>query len=347
MKPDDVKARLGEPFGERVLALLGDGPSTVWSLIARYGIDCEAVRNGTLHCAVGDRGLLELRERELQWQKRGAPVKMLDAVETAGRIGSAAYAGSLLDLRAGTIQPLAYARGLARAAISAGAKIYISSGVTGVERTNTNWTVHTAKGSVEAEWIVVATDAYTRAPWREVRREQIHLPYFNVATPPLSDELQRSILPNREGCWDTKKVLTSFRMDREGRLICGSIGALRGSGVKTHTAWAKRVLRSLFPQLGKVEFEAEWYGMIGTTTDHLPRFHRLAPNVISVCGYSGRGISPGTVFGRVLADYVLGTRREADLPLPVTMPKSVALRGLKESFYELGAELAHFTDARI
>ena len=58
------------------------------------------------------------QERERQWRARGAPVRLLDAAEAAAKIGTNAYAGALLDARAGTIQPLAYARGLARAAIA-------------------------------------------------------------------------------------------------------------------------------------------------------------------------------------------------------------------------------------
>ncbi|RWJ58758.1 MAG: FAD-binding oxidoreductase [Mesorhizobium sp.] len=346
MKPEDVKSTFGEPFGERVLELLGNGPAEVWALIDKYTIDCDAVRNGTLHCAVGQAGIIEIGERARQWEKRGAPVRLLNADETAARIGTTAYAGSLLDSRAGTIQPLSYARGLARAAMSAGARVYTSSGVTGADRSNGKWTVLTAGGSVQADWIVVATDAYTKAPWKEIRHQQVLLPYFNVATRPLPDTLRKTILPNCEGCWDTKKLLSSFRLDREGRLIMGSIGALRGTGATTHQAWATRSLRKLFPQIGAVDLEAAWYGMIGTTSDHLPRFHHLAPNVVSICGYNGRGISPGTVFGRVLAERILGKARDADLPLPVTTPETVTLRALKENYYEAGAELAHFVDAR-
>ena len=123
---------------------------------------------------------------------------------------------------------------------------------------------------------------------------------------PLSAELQAAILPGREGCWDTRTILSSFRFDRAGRLVFGSVGALRGTGLAVHRAWAKRALAKIFPDIGAVEFEAQWYGMIGMTDNALPRFHRLAPNVVTFCGYNGRGIGPGTVFGRVLADHILG-----------------------------------------
>ena len=86
------------------------------------------------------------------------------------------------------------------------------------------------------------------------------MPYFNIATRPLSSNLSRSILPERQGCWDTKEVLSSFRLDQAGRLIIGSVGALAGTGAAIHRNWARRSLRRLFPQLGEIEFEAEWYG---------------------------------------------------------------------------------------
>ena len=77
------------------------------------------------------------------------------------------------------------------------------------------------------------------------------------------------------------------------------------------------------------------------TDDNLPRFHRLARNVVGFSGYNGRGIAPGTVFGKILAQLVSGEIGEADLPLPVTEPKAQSFRGVREAYYELGAQIAH------
>ena len=279
-----------------------------------------------------------------QWARRGANVKLLDAKETEAKVGTKAYAGSLLDLRAGTIQPLAYVRGLAHAAITAGATVFTGSPVIGAEEKNGKWVVKTAKGSVTANWVVVATNAYTNAPWPEVRAELVHLPYFNMATKPLSDNIKRSILPERQGVWDTKEVLSSFRFDQQGRLVFGSVGALRNTGAAVHKAWAKKSLKRLFPQIGEVEFEAEWYGKIGMTNDSLPKFHRLARNVVGFSGYNGRGIAPGTVFGKLLSQLVSGEINEDDLPLPVSDPKEQNFRGLREAYYEAGAQVAHVAE---
>lgn len=339
--PSEMIEALGADYGERALTLLGNGPAAVWETIAKYGIECEAVPNGTLHCAVGRAGAKEIAERAEQWGARGAPVTALSAEETARRVGSDTYSGALLDMRAGTIHPLAYALGLAQAALAAGAAIHTQSAVRAAVRAGAGWKVATERGSVTADWVIVATDAYGGAPWPEGRREQIPLPYFNFATQPLSPALQAAILPGREGCWDTKTVLSSFRFDRAGRLVFGSVGALRGTGLAIHRAWARRALTKLFPKIGRVDFEAEWYGTIGMTRDAVPRFHRLADRVVTFCGYNGRGIGTGTVFGRVVADLVLGRIAEKDLPLPVTTPDVPALPALREAYYETGAQIAH------
>ncbi|CDZ72628.1 Gamma-glutamylputrescine oxidoreductase [Neorhizobium galegae bv. orientalis] len=344
--PDDFPKELGPVYGERLLELLGNGPALVRELIDKHAIACELEKNGTLHCAVGPEGLKELEERARQWQKRGAPVTLLDAAETERRVGSSAYAGSLLDMRAGTLQPLAYARGLAHAAVKAGARLHTGSAVTSTGEVEGRKFVKTASGQVAADWVIVATDAYSTGPWEQVRREQVHLPYFNLATTPLSDNLRRSILAGREGCWDTKEILSSFRMDQAGRLVFGSVGALRGTGTAIHKSWARRSLKRIFPQLGEVEFEAEWYGKIGMTDNALPRLHKFGRNTIGFSGYNGRGIAPGTTFGKLLAKHILGEVSEADLPLPLSDPQEPAFRAIKEAYYETGAQVAHFAGER-
>jgi glycine/D-amino acid oxidase-like deaminating enzyme len=344
--PDRLADMLGDDHGERLLGLLGDAPKLVFDLIDRHRIACEVERAGTLHCAVGLKGLKELEARAAQWSRRGAPVELLNARDTEAKVGSSAYAGSLWDRRAGTIQPLAYARGLAGAALNAGAKIFTRSAVTSAGRIDGKWKLQTAAGHVIADRVIVATDAYATGPWSEVRTEQIHLPYFNFATEPLSANIRASILPERQGAWDTNEVLSSFRFDRAGRLVFGSFGALRGTGAAVHRSWAKRALKKLFPQIGEVRFEAEWYGLIGMTDDHLPRFHKLAENVTGFSGYNGRGIAPGTTFGRLLALHALGQLDEKDLPLPASAPTKPSFRSAKAAYYEVGSQLLHLIEAR-
>lgn len=344
--PEDLIATLGQDYGNRLLDFLGAGPAYVWEMVHRHAIDCEANPVGTLHAGVGKKGVAELTERARQWQKRGAPVDLLDKSEAAAMLGTSFYAGALLDRRAGTIQPLAYARGLARAATALGVAIHTQSPATALTRSANGWLVRTPNGSVSAKQVVLATDAYTRLLPQNIARQQVTLPYFNMATQPLAPDVAKSILPGRQGVWDTKEVLLSYRFDAMNRLVFGSVGALRNSGVAVHRAWAKRALRKLYPQITELRFEQEWFGNIGMTSDNLPRFHQLDDGIYSFCGYNGRGIAPGTVFGRAMAGLLSGDIAAAALPLPLSQPEPAALRGLRSAYYEAGAQLVHLTEAR-
>lgn len=345
--PDDAADVLGKTYGERLLHELSEAPNLVFELVDRHKIACEAVRNGTLHCAVGEDGLREINRRGEQWLKRGADVEILNRSATAAKLGNSAYKGALLDRRAGTIQPLAYARGLAKAAQENGARIFSRTSVLGAHAMPDGlWRLETPGGSVTANWVIVAGNAYIQGPWSAVRQELVSLPYFNCATTPLSAQVLKEILPERQGAWDTNAVLSSFRLDQEGRLIFGSVGALRFGGQKVHTEWAQRAISRIFPQLSRTDIEFSWFGRIGMTRDHVPRFHKLDRNVIGFLGYNGRGIGTGTVFGRALADFIVGKLDEGSLPLPVSSVSPQPLRRLKSTIYEAGAQLLHFAAAR-
>jgi glycine/D-amino acid oxidase-like deaminating enzyme len=345
--PEVLLKTLPAPYGDRLLDLLGAAPKLVFEIVRKHDIDCEARPVGTLHCAAGDAGLNEIKVREAQWRARGADVEILDGSRAAALLGTRRYKGALLDRRAGTIQPLAYVRGLAVAAQKAGARIFTGSPVQSIDRKGDRWCLRTAGGMVEADWVIVSTDAYGTGPGDRARQEQVPLPYFNIATRPLSPDMRARILPEGQGAWDTQLVMTSFRMDQAGRLIYGSIGALRGTGLGIHRAWAGRSLKNIFPGIGNVEFEAEWYGTIGMTSDNLPRFHKYAPQMIGFSGYNGRGIAPGTTFGRVLASYVRGKISDTELPLPVTPIEKASYRLVKHLFYEVGAQAVHVLEHRI
>lgn len=146
LMPDALPDTLDAPFGERLLEQLGRGPQTVFELIEKHDIECEVERAGTLHCAVG-----RIEARAEQWQKRGAPVLVLNAEATRSKVGGGDYTGALLDKRAGTIQPLACVRGLARAALAMGARIFTQSEAVTAQHNGLRWRISTESGSVEAD----------------------------------------------------------------------------------------------------------------------------------------------------------------------------------------------------
>ncbi|KPQ06605.1 MAG: Glycine/D-amino acid oxidases (deaminating) [Rhodobacteraceae bacterium HLUCCA12] len=344
LMPDDLDRRLARHAqGSSLPALLGDAPAAVWSLIDRHSIDCEARPNGTLHCAPGRAGLAALRERARQWHARGAPVALLSADEARARTGSARFQGALFDPRAGTVQPLAYARGLAHAAIGAGARLHTDTPVTASTRDGGDWVLETPAGQVRAPRVIWATNAYSQAAADQPGRALSVLPFFNFATDPLPATLRAQLLPGGEGGWDSAKILTSFRLDAAGRFIIGSVGALGAADRHVHAAWAARRMAWLFPQLAGQRFVHAWFGRIGTTPDALPRLWQPGPGAFGLWGFNGRGIAPGTVLGQALARAALGQDArpptlQAARPDRLRHARGAALRG--------GAALWHLADRR-
>lgn len=341
LPPDDVCKALGDGPGEHLNRVLAKAPDLVFDLIARHDIACEPKRAGTLHLAHAQSGEGQLQSRLAQLQARDAPVQYLSAVEVAARTASAAFGGAIHDARAGTIQPLSYARGLARAASEQGARIYENSPVTGAERRSGQWVVTSRSGKIRARRLLVATNAYHQQVSHVTLPDIPVVQYFQLATTPLGDNLAGPILAGGEGAWDTGLIMTSIRRDEAGRVIIGGMGG----DAAIHANWAERKLARLYPQLAGAKIEHAWSGKIAMTQDHLPRILRLGPAGLAVFGYSGRGIGPGTAFGRAAALALLG-EDESGLPVPAIDGYSERFCTLKSLFYETGARLVHLAAAR-
>jgi glycine/D-amino acid oxidase-like deaminating enzyme len=193
--------------------------------------------------------------------------------------------------------------------------------------------------------LLIAVNAYGTSGPADLRPDHTPLHYFQVATPPLPSHVLTTILPERHGAWDTATVMSSFRLDRDGRLVLGGIGSFDGFGATTHRSWAARKLRALFPQLGTPPFEHAWFGRIAMTSDRLPRIERIGPDAFSIFGYNGRGIAPGTVMGKAFADYVASGDESAFPLAPVDRNRS-AFAGTAGLIYEMGATAFHLVNAR-
>ncbi|EEE36788.1 sarcosine oxidase beta subunit [Rhodobacteraceae bacterium KLH11] len=345
LPPDEIRAHLGQTGGDRLIKLLADAPSEVFARIEAHGMACEPMRNGTLHCAHSVAGYRDLKARHAQLSDAGAPVQLLGVERSRQRTGSPAVHGALFDPRAGTIQPLAYAVGLARAAQQAGARIFTQSPVQSLRQDAGGWILHSHTGTVRARSVIQATNAYHQG-LAGTAPAYVSVYYFQYATAPLSDNLRASILPEGEGCWDTGLIMTSFRLDRAGRFVIGGMGDLGGAGGSVHKAWARRKLAELYPQLTDQALIEGWHGRIAMTSDHIPKITAIGPNALAAHGFSGRGIGPGTVFGHLMAQSLLEDDPSL-LPVPSVPGYSENWTGLRRAFFETGAALTHLVKARL
>lgn len=331
--PAKVRAELGDTYGPRFVQRFGAGPEKVFSLIERHQIRCELTRTGTIHAAHAPSGFVDLKDRFREWERLGAPVQLLGRKEVAEHTGTQAFYGGLLDERAGTINPMGYCRGLARAARGAGATISTGVRATNLVKTGDGWTVETDSGQVSAKYVVLGTNAYTDTLWPGLKNVFTPIQYFQLATQSLGERV-RHILPERQGLWSTGQIMFSLRRDMSDRLIIGSMGTVRGTvGQGLSQRWAKKQLVRLFPGLGPITFEDAWHGQIAMTPDHLPRIHQLDTGLYTAIGYNGRGITTGTLFGEAIAGLLTGAD-PAELPLPITHMTAVRTAKIMSRLYQ-------------
>lgn len=325
--PDTLESLYGERVGAQLISCSGTAPDLVFDLIRRYSIECDAVRAGWIQLAVSERQVGPLERRAAQWRNRGADTAVLSDRDAARLTGTTRYCGGWIDRRGGTVQPLAYLRGLARAAQECGARLFTSSAARRLTRAGDEWRLETEHGAVTAKTVIVATDAYTDQTFNALRRTVVAVPSIQVATAPLPASLRARILPEGQSVSDTQRILRYFRLDAAGRLVLGTRGSYGDVPVPVRTRAHERALHDLYPGLEGVPLEYRWGGFVAMTRDGIPHLHEPAPGLLAGLGYNGRGVAMATAMGRLLARRALG-ETSASLGFPVTPVQPIRLHAL-------------------
>ena len=344
--PQHVVEQLGAEKAERFNLALRDSPALVFELVERHAMDCHAHRVGTVQIAHSAAGMKDLEERCRQLQALGAGVELIDGTLSERLSGSRLYRhGGILDPAAGTIHPLSYVRSLARAAQQGGARIFEESAILGLEQTPQGWRANTAAGEVSAERVILATNAYADANSARVREATVPVYIFQCASEPLNSDLAETLIPERHGLWDTQPLMTSSRIDAAGRLIMSSAGQLAGYQRAVREDWMRRNRERLFPQTRGLRWEYRWSGRVGVTDSKILRVQLLAPGLYAPAGYNGRGIGPGTVIGKYLAEAIVSGSDDS-IPFPLEPLHHESWRGLRAAGYSYGTLALQFVDRR-
>jgi glycine/D-amino acid oxidase-like deaminating enzyme len=344
--PDDLEAMFGPERGPRLVAFAGRTADAVFELITKHRMDVPHVRNGWIQGAHSKASVEETRRRAAQWARRGAPVEVFDKAETDRHLGTTQYLGGWIDRRGGAVQPLTYARGLARAALATGAVIHGDTRAAKLEREGTRWIVSTDRGArVNTDRVVMCTNGYADELWPGVRRSVIAPNSYQIATEPLSDNIRKSILPFGQVCSDARKLLLYFRLDDRGRLLLGGRGPFREPRDPSDWAHLESMLPRLFPQAAGAAIEHRWCGRVAITRDFLPHLHEPAPGLLIDIGCMGRGVGLQTALGQAMADYLATGNPEA-LPVPLQPVRALPFHGLNKMYFAAAVAWYRFLDRR-
>ncbi|CAG9247327.1 Glycine/D-amino acid oxidase-like deaminating enzyme [Paraburkholderia unamae] len=325
--PDAIVAEYGAEKGEALVSLIGESANTVFDLARRHRMDCGAVQAGWIQPAHRASRLGLARSRVEQWRRCGVEAELLDRDRTAELTGSSFWHGGWQNMTGGHLNPLAFVRGLARAAQDAGACIHTRTPVSSLTRESAHWVAAHGDARVQARRVLIATHSYTgrpaRAPWPGIADALLPMRSYQMATQPLPAHLRASILPHDHAMSDTQSDLHFARFDREGRLVTG--GALVvpfGYEDRLRRRIDARV-RRMFPQLDglPLRFEYLWHGDFAVTPDRMPRFAKLGDGLYTWYGCNGRGVALSTAVGAELADVALsGDERGSRLPFSTLRP---------------------------
>ncbi|MDX1498325.1 MAG: FAD-dependent oxidoreductase [Woeseiaceae bacterium] len=324
--------RIAKQLGREVATLLRklrwEGHEIIRERVATYGIDCD-LKSGYLDVAIRQRHFDAFEREYDRLRDEGFPheLRMLSREETRAVIGTDAYVGALLNMGNGHLHPLNLCIGEARAAASRGAVIHERSPVTEIRR-GARPTVVTAAGSVTADTVVIAGNAYHTLE-RDLRDLMFPVRSFIIATEPLSPATVAEINPRDLAVCDPNFVLEYFRLSADKRLLFG--GRLNYAGEDANvirTRLRKKMLR-IYPQLAGARIDFAWGGTIGVPLNRVPQLGRVGPGIYYCQGYSGHGVNVTHLAGRIMADAVAGTMEHFDVfakVRPIVLPGAYLLR---------------------
>ncbi len=344
----ELEHLVGAERAARMIAFSDHTAEATFALIDRLGIDCDAIRGGWFQGA-HSKAALEIQRRKVErLTARGVSAAILTGDEMRAMVGTDWYPGGLFDARGGTLQPLSLARGLARAAIAAGARIHGETPVARLKPASDGWTLLTRAGhTVSAGKVLLCTNAYSDIADLQhgITRSVVPFYSYQIATAPLSDNLLKTLPAQGLGLSETRRVLAYCRVDADGRFVMGARGALDGSLDPRAFNLTRQRLRELYPHLADIPVESHWNGRVAVTTDSLPRLVEPAPNLHAALGWNGRGVAMTTAMGPVLADWLTGTPRD-DLPMPVTPLRPIPFHWMKRPASAVAVLWKTFLDRR-
>ncbi len=326
--PDELYKRLGSTYFERLTNVSLNSADELFNLIKDHKIDCQARQNGWLrvnHNLKAQR--LSVSNAEV-WNKYGAGMELVDA-ETVRRLsGTRAYQTGVIVPKGGAVQPLSLARGLARVATEKGAKIFGDSSVSSLTEGNGGWVLKTSKATINAQWVVLATNGYTDSLFTGLASTIMPLVPIQIATDALDDRQLENILPKGHTISDSRRIIMYARREPGNQFIYGGLGRLAPSGKIAGFDWLVNDAERVFPVLKGVHWKYRWGGKIALTSDHLPHLHEPKNGLIAGLGYNGRGVAMSNVVGRIIAERVLGAEQQS-LELPITDIKKYPFKAVQ------------------
>ena len=316
--PETIVTALGRHHGEMLTRMIGGSARAVFDLVERHAIDCDARQDG-FYTPAHSEGLAESQRGYAdQWRSRGYDVRFVEAREARHAFGVERYCGALRFGDGGSLNPLGYVRGLARAALTKGARLFGESPVQALRREGGRWIARTPGGAVSARRVVLAANGGNARLHPALRRTALPLHVVQFATAPLDDVQRATILPEGGAFTDKVSYLFTARLDPQGHLISAFPMSFLLRGGKAHLREARRRLRQHFAALSDPRIDHIWEGLAWVNSSFLPELYDLGDGALAIQADNGRGIGINTQLGIEVAAAIASNSRERLSVVPRT-----------------------------
>jgi glycine/D-amino acid oxidase-like deaminating enzyme len=308
-----IESRLGTDAANLVYRMGLECRDLVLERIERYGIECD-LKFGFVDLALKQRDLDHFRSEIDRKIRLNYPHRMqfVPKEEIVSVVGSKRYIGGLVNSGNGHLHPLDLCIGEARAAADLGARIFERSAVMRVHHGNAP-VVETANGRVHAKKVVLAGNAYLGRAEPKLFGAVIPAGSYMIATERLDPALASELLPQDMAACDQRVGLDYFRLSADKRLLFGGLCNYSGRHPEDITASLRPNMLKVFPQLGNARIEYEWGGYIAISINRIPQLGRIGDNSYYAQGYSGHGLAPSHLAGRIIADAIGGDFERFDV----------------------------------
>lgn len=303
--------KLTEKFGAgRAQGIRAEGANALkWigDFVAAEELDCDFRRVGRFHAAHTPQHYETLvRDAEKMRRQEGIESFAVPRSEQRTQLGTDTYFGGVVFSAHCSLHPGKFHRELLRLALDAGALVVGHCRVTNIARQGSGFRVETAKGSVEARDVIVATNGYTTAltPW--LQRRVIPIGSYIIATEELPENTIDTLFPGDRIASDTCKVVYYYRAspDRRRVLFGGRVSASETTALAGATRLRQDMCR-IFPELEGVALSHAWSGTVAYSFDELAHTG-VHDGVHYAMGYCGSGVSMAPYLGMRAGQKVLG-----------------------------------------
>jgi glycine/D-amino acid oxidase-like deaminating enzyme len=289
----------------------------LWEGARRASLDfASALRRLNIRCALEPQPLIELtregpeRARRLRREYDARRQAGLDVswMTSAALQREAKIAGDgALKVKGDAIDPYRACLGLMAAAASRGAGVFEQSAVTRIRARKKAVEVRTARGTITADAVLVATGG----PLGDLRALRRHLPLqrsFFVVTEPLPAAIRREVGPRASGIVELRDSPRLLRWLPEDRVLFSSSSdepPARRPGKNVVTAEAMELmyqLTTLYPAISGVQPAEAWDTDGHGSPDGLPVIgrHRNFPRHLFALGAGRNGVGVAWLAARVL-----------------------------------------------